>query len=82
MKCPKCGSDDIRVQIVQEQKVKEKKKGLLYWITIGWFWEPIMWIFLTLPKLIVTIFKPKKYKVKTKPKKMAICQSCGKTWKV
>jgi len=82
MNCPKCGSDDIRVQIVQEQKLKEKKKGLLYWITIGWLWEPFMWILFALPKLIVTILKPKKYSVKTKSKKMAICQNCGKTWKV
>ena len=80
MKCPNCGSENARVDIVQEQRLKEKKRGLLYWITIGWLWEPIAWLFLTLPKLFVTIFKPKRYEVKTKTQKVAICQECGKTW--
>jgi len=82
MKCPKCGSENVKVQIVTEQILKEKKKGAIYWVVIGWWWEPLLWLFLTIPKLIVSIFKPKKYKMKTKSKQMAICQTCGHTWKV
>lgn len=82
MKCPKCGSENVKIEIVTEQKFKTKKKGLLYWVTIGWFVEPLLWLFLTLPKLVYELFKPKRYKVKTTTKKMAVCQNCGKTWKV
>lgn len=55
MKCPKCGSENVNIQMVTE--VKEKaKKGWLYWLFIGWWWEPIAWLFLTLPKLLIAIF--------------------------
>lgn len=82
MKCPKCGSENVKVEIVTEQKFKQKKKTLLYWVTIGWLIEPLLWFFLTVPKLIYELFKPNRYKIKTKTQKMAVCQDCGKTWKV
>jgi len=81
MHCPKCKSENVKIEMVTEQKFKRKKKTLLYWITIGWFVELFLWIFLTLPKLIYELFKPNRYKVKTKTKKIAICQNCGHTWK-
>jgi DNA-directed RNA polymerase subunit M/transcription elongation factor TFIIS len=82
MKCRKCGSEDVRVEFVQEQRMKEKKrKTFLYWVTVGWFVEPMLWFFLTMPKLIWELFKPRKYKMTTKTQKMAVCQSCGHSWK-
>lgn len=82
MQCPKCKSENVKIDVVTEQKFKKKKKGLLYWLTIGWIVEPLLWLFLTLPKLIYELFKPNRFKVKTKTKKIAICQDCGHTWKV
>lgn len=78
MMCPKCKSENVNVQAVS--MVKNKRKGILYWLLIGWWLELIMWIFLTLPWLVIKIFKPNKYK--SKIVKQAICQSCGYSWKV
>lgn len=80
MKCPKCGSENVSIQIVTEVKEK-RKKGILYWLFIGWWWEPILWIFLTIPKLIYAIFG-RKTKVVTKVKRIAICQNCGHSWEI
>lgn len=77
MICKKCNSGNVNVQAVTE--IKKKKKGLFYW-TIGWAIDLMLWIFLTLPRLIVAIFKPKKMVSKTR--KMAICQECGNSWRV
>lgn len=78
MVCSKCGSNNVNVQAVT--RVKSKKHGLLYWMLVGWWLEPIMWLIFTLPWLIIKIFKPKK--VTSKVQKMAICQECGHSWKV
>lgn len=78
MKCPKCGSENVNVQAVTH--VSNKKHGIIYWLLIGWWLELIMWLFLTLPWLIVKIFKPKK--VKSKMHAEAVCQNCGKMWRV
>lgn len=82
MKCPKCGSENVTVQMVTETNLKEKKHGILYWVLIGWWLKPILWLFLTLPMIIIAIFKPKKYKTESHTKKMAVCHNCGKSWKV
>lgn len=78
MMCPKCKSENVNVQAVS--MVKNKRKGILYWLLIGWWLELIMWIFLTLPWLVIKMFKPNKYK--SKIVKQSICQSCGYSWKV
>lgn len=80
MKCPKCGSENVSIQVVTEVKEKRKKR-ILYWLFIGWWWEPILWIFLTIPKLIYAIFG-RKTKVVTKVKRIAICQNCGHSWEI
>ena len=77
MVCKKCGSDSVNIQAVAKSKTK---KGLFYWVFVGWWLEPFMWLFLTLPWLIIKIFKPKKHKTKTVS--MAVCQDCGHSWKV
>ena len=77
MTCKKCNGNNVVVQAVTETKTK--KKGILYWV-YGWIFDLMAWIFLTLPRLIIAIFKPKK--IISKTHKMAICQSCGYSWKV
>ena len=78
MKFKKCGSNNVNIQAVSE--IKKKHHGIIYWIFIGWWLELLMWCFLTLPWLIIKIFKPSKYKTKTH--KEAICQDCGYSWKI
>ena len=78
MKCSKCGSENVNVQVVSI--VKNKKHGCLYWILIGWWLELFMWLFLTLPWIIIKIFKPKK--IATKVESIAVCQNCGNKWNV
>jgi len=80
MTCPNCGSQNVSIQTVSETKIKTKHHGCLYWGLIGWWLKPLLWIFLTLPMLIIAIFRPKKYKAKTVLKKIAVCQNCGKSW--
>ena len=80
MVCPKCGGQSVNIQMVTETKEK-RKKGLLYWIFIGWWWELIAWFFLTLPKLLIALFS-KKTKTVSKTRKMAVCQSCGHSWEI
>ena len=77
MKCPKCGSDNVNVQIVQTgAKTSTKGKGCLFGIgrallvicTLG------LWL----------VFAKKKAKSKTKfiNEKQAVCSNCGNSWKV
>lgn len=80
MVCKKCGSEDVRVEVVTETSLREKKHGALYWICVGWWLKPLLWICFTMPMLIISIFKPKKYKTKTTSKKICVCQKCGKSW--
>lgn len=80
MKCPKCGSENVNVQMVSETKLKKKHHGAIYWLCFGWLIELLLWFFLTIPMLIIKIFKPKNYKTKTKHKSMCVCQSCGNHW--
>ena len=80
MTCPKCGSENVTTSVVNETYLKTKHKGILYWLCIGFWWEPIKWMIFTLPALIFAIFKPKKQKMVNKTKTVHACQSCGYTW--
>lgn len=82
MKCTKCGSENVNVQMVSESKLKTKHHGFFYWCCFGWAIDMMLWIFLTIPRLLIAMFVPKKQKMSTKHKKMAICQNCGNNWKV
>lgn len=81
MTCPKCQSENVQAQIVSETKLKTKHHSFVWWFFVGWWWETLMWLVFTIPKLIFTIFRPKKYKAKTIHETMWICQSCGYHWK-
>lgn len=75
MVCPKCGSEQIDVQVVQENlggktitrtksKYKEKRHGLIWWLCIGWWWwiiDLMLWICIFPIRFLVQIFKKKKY---------------------
>lgn len=78
MKCKKCGSENVNVQALAIQK--DKKHGCLYWLCGGWFIDAMLWFFLTIPRLLIAMFMPKK--TKTIEKTVAICQSCGHKWNV
>ncbi len=80
MKCPKCGSENVSVQMVSETQLKNKHHGVIWWVFIGWWWFFIKWLFLTVPALIVKIFAPKRQKLKITHKSMCVCQSCGHHW--
>ncbi len=82
MTCPKCGSENVNVQTVNEVKIKDKHHGIIWWFCIGWWWVPIKWLLFTLPALIFKIFGHKKQKVINKTKTVCICQNCGHSWNV
>jgi hypothetical protein len=46
MKCPRCGSTDVNIQIVSETEIrtKKKKERLVLGFLLGGILEPILWI--------------------------------------
>ena len=82
MKCPKCGSENVNIQVLNEVKMKNAHHGFFWWICIGWWWIPVKWLFLTVPALLAKIFIPKKQKTVNKTVKNAVCQNCGHNWNI
>ena len=82
MKCPKCNSTSVTVQMVTEHQLKNAHHGIIWWLIVGWWWIPIKWLFLTIPALIVKIFAPRKQKLKAAHKSMCVCQACGYHWEL
>jgi Zn finger protein HypA/HybF involved in hydrogenase expression len=80
MKCPKCGSEDVRIELVTEAELKNKHHSFLWWLFVGFWWVPIKWLVFTLPAAIIAIFKPKKQKLVSHQKKVCVCQTCGNSW--
>lgn len=82
MKCPKCKSENVKVQIVSEEVVRVYNHSFIYKLLIGWWLKPIIWL-CTFPFKIVGWFLPsfKKYS-NTEHKSMAVCQNCGHSWNV
>ena len=78
MRCPKCGSENVSVQAVTHVKTAGRH-GCLYWLFVGWWLQPILWLIFTLPMIIIAIFSPKRVKSKTHSE--AVCQNCGKRWR-
>lgn len=77
--CEVCGSQNVTVQVVQENaksvtksrtrgKITQKKHGILWWVFIGsWWWiiDLLLWIFAFPVRFLVALFRKKKYKVKS-----------------
>ncbi len=82
MTCPKCGNDNVNIQVFNESQLVTQHHGILWWLCIGWWWIFVKWIFLTIPALLAAIFIGKRKKVKNITVKTAVCQSCGHSWKV
>ena len=80
MNCPKCNSENVNIQVINEQKLVTKHHGLIWWLLIGWWWIFVKWIFLTVPALLAAIFICKRKKIKNIQKKICVCQSCGHSW--
>jgi transcription elongation factor Elf1 len=78
MTCPKCNSENVNVQAVAIQK--KKRRGVVYWVFFGWLIDILLWIFLTLPRLLIAMFGHKR--TKTVVKSIAVCQNCGNKWNV
>ena len=102
--CPRCGGMNVDVQVMQENqgsvsttktksKYKEKHRGCLWWLIIGWWWwiiELFLWIFAFIPMALLRIGRKKKYKgtsTTTSTTKNIItyrriftCKDCGTYW--
>ena len=83
MVCPNCKSENVNVQLTNQVILKKKHRSLLSWILIWWWLELLLWLFLTIPRLIVALFRlilGGKHKAVNITKKYAVCQECGHTW--
>jgi len=102
--CPRCSSSDIGSEVFQENlgattvtktnsKYKEKGHGCLWWLLFGWWWwivDLFLWIFFFFPRLLIQLFKRKKYKGSSKSvsvtkneiryKTIFFCKRCGERW--
>ena len=80
IKCPKCGNNNVVVQMVSETKSERQNHSFWWWLLIGWWLELALWIFLTVPRLLIALFMPKRQKITTSHKSVAVCQNCGDTF--
>ena len=82
MICPRCQSQYVNVQVINEVDIKNKHHGVFCWLLIGWWWIIIKWVLFTFPALILKLFGHKKVKVVNKQKTLCVCQQCGYTWQI
>ena len=80
MTCPKCGSENVNVQMVTDTKLVDKHHGCLWWGLVGWWWVPFKWLVLTVPALFAALIGHTKQKIKQTHKSMWVCQNCGHHW--
>lgn len=73
IKCPKCGSNNVTFQLVNEQK----KRGCLASIIV--FFIKLILFIVSIIIWLISLLIPKSSKTKTK--KYAICQNCGYSWR-
>lgn len=73
MKCIKCGSENVNVQVVNT-KIKTNHTGILHAIGRGTLILCTCGLWLLVPS--------RKENSKVKNSSMAVCQDCGKSWKV
>ena len=80
MTCPKCGSENVDVQLVTTTEEKKKRHSILWWIFVSWWLIPIKWLVFTLPALISKLFSRKRTKTVVHNASVALCKSCGHNW--
>ncbi len=74
--CPRCGGT-MNFQ-ASTYALNRSRHGALYWMVIGWWLHPLLWLFLTLPMFVWRLIAPnRRQKVRTKT--VAVCQNCGYT---
>jgi uncharacterized Zn finger protein len=84
MVCPKCGSENVSVQVLNDVVLKEKHHSIIWWICCSWWWWIWLifkWLFLTVPAIFAALIGHKSYKTVNKKVTMCACQNCGYTWK-
>lgn len=82
MFCRYCGSSNVFVQIVSDYKMKKKHRSVFYWLFIGWWLHPLLWILLFIPMLIIKLFVPKRQQMVSNQYRVAVCQNCGGQWQI
>ncbi len=78
MVCPNCGSQNVMVQAVTT--VHNKHHGWAYWVFFIWLFDFIIWLLFFIPRLIIQLCK--KTKITSTTHSEAVCQNCGKRWRV
>ena len=76
MVCPKCGSQNVNVQMVNEARFKDAHHSIF----VGWWWIPLTWLVFTVPALLFKIFGHKKQRIVNKTRTVCVCQNCGYSW--
>jgi len=71
MICPKCGSENVNVQMVTD--IKTKRRGCFAWF---------LWILLAVCTLGIVLIIPllTNSKISSKQRKVMLCQNCGNSW--
>ena len=73
MTCPKCGSNNVTIQAITDTKTKHRG-------CFGW----LLWILLAICTIGLILIIPliTNTKVKSKTHTEAICQNCGRRWRI
>jgi len=75
MTCPKCGSENVNVQMVQDSaKSKHNGRGII------WKFCRLLLIICTCGLWLIVGKSKGKTKTKIKNKSVCVCQSCGHSW--
>ena len=77
LECPNCHKNNISVQVINETLSNTKHRSIIMWLLFWWWFELIMWLFLTIPRLLIAIFVPKSQKISNRQRKLGVCQDCG-----
>lgn len=82
MTCPKCKNENVSIQVINENKLKTKHHSIIWWICIGWWFVPLMWLCFFWLKILLKLFhiEHKKQKIINVQKKVHVCQNCGHSW--
>ena len=78
--CPKCGSENTRVEVVNTIHLK-RKRSWFYWLFFVWI-DILIWFGFFLFRLIFQLLKGKTYKTTNKIEKHLICNDCGYNGKI
>lgn len=81
MNCPRCESENVQVQVINEVHLKNQHYGCLWWLLIGIWWVPLKWLVFTPIAIIIKIFGHKGQRAFNRSKSMCVCQDCGYSWR-